>query len=84
MFSPCLCQRLFLAKDLKLSKRQVTGRNINLCIGRQNRVKKGKCQHKQEQAKHIKRTEMFSVFWVEFPTNEPRLWHLSQSMTVYL
>lgn len=30
VFLPCLCQRLFFAKGLKLSKRRVTCRNTDL------------------------------------------------------
>lgn len=78
MFSPCLCQRLFFAKDLKLSKRQVTGRNINLCTGRQTRVKKGKCQHKQEQARHILKEQNCSVY---FGLNSQQM---SQGSGIYL
>lgn len=39
-FLPCPCQRLFITKDLKLSKRQGTCRNISPCIKRANQGKK--------------------------------------------
>lgn len=83
-FLPCLCQTLFIAKGLK---RQGTCRNISPCIKKANQGKKGQVSAETGAIQALfKRMELFCVFWAEFSTgtNEPRLWHLSPSMKVYL
>lgn len=79
-FLLCLCQTLFIAKGLKLSKRQGTCRNISPCIKKANQGKKGQVSAETGAIQALsERIELFSVFWAEFSTdtNEPRLWHLS-------
>lgn len=79
-FLLCLRQTSFIAKDLKLSKRKGTSRNISPCIKKANQGKKGKCQHKQEQTRHSSKEQNCSVY---FGLNS-QLIQMSRGSGVYL